>query len=230
MNVQYLVTGGPGGHDAAAIGIELRRVAARVGLATTILDGPDGVRRAAEAAEPGDVVTIHALHLRATAPEAAHLAGPDPGPDPDDIDVVDEWVRSGGGLVALHTAVICFDGDPRWRALCGAVWNWGTSWHPPLGAVPVHREAHVHPITVGVDDFCVEDEAYAELDFDLGVVPLATTAFRGSTLPLVWARDVGDGRVVTDLLGHDAASIAVPEHLRLLGQALRWAARGADGE
>ncbi len=228
MNVQVLVTGGAGRHDAASIGDGLCRVATGAGLTTTVLTGPDAVRRAAEEAGPGDVVTVHALYLQATAPAAAHLADPATRPDPDDLDVVEGWVRGGGGLVALHTAVICFDADPRWRGLCGAAWSWGTSSHPPPGPVRVDRTGPEHPVTVEVGAFEVVDEVYLDLDLCDDVTPLLTTELDGSVVPLVWARGVGEGRVVTDLLGHDLASITDPSHGRLLGQALRWAAGGAE--
>jgi len=34
-------------------------------------------------------------------------------------------IEGGGGLLALHTAVICFDDWAGWKALLGGQWRWG---------------------------------------------------------------------------------------------------------
>lgn len=227
MSRQVLWHGGAGGHDAESLAQALGSVAADEGLTTTTVTGPDGLRRAVGMAGAGDVVTVHALHLRGTAPEAARLrTEPPSGPDPADLDLVVDWVHRGGSLLALHTAVVCFDGDDRWRRVCGGVWDWCTSWHPPVGSVQVRIEASDHPVVDGIDGFELTDEAYASLDLLDDVRPLASTEVDGVDQPLVWARSVGDGRVVTDLLGHDAASVDAPAHRRLLRQALRWLRSG----
>jgi len=227
-----LLSGGPL-HDFAATSAALARLLDEQGLRTEIVDQPDeAVARlraaAAGAEEPVALLTVNALRwgmaqdgYEAFRDEFAHrLTDPDAA-------VLDRYVRDGGGLLALHTAVICFDGHPVWRTLCGATWAWGTSAHPPLGPVtvavtPAGRE---HPVTVGVDDFTVEDEVYGFLDEGDGLDPLVTGDHGGREHPLVWTRSVGRGRVVTDLLGHGPASLEHPAHRRLLTQAVAWARR-----
>jgi type 1 glutamine amidotransferase len=39
---------------------------------------------------------------------------------------------------------------------------------------------------------------------------------------VLWARSVGAGRVVTDLLGHDVAAMDHPSHRELLRRAAHW--------
>ena len=39
---------------------------------------------------------------------------------------------------------------------------------------------------------------------------------------MLWARSVGAGRVVTDLLGHDAAAMTQASHREILRRAARW--------
>jgi type 1 glutamine amidotransferase len=79
-----------------------------------------------------------------------------------------------------------------------------------------------HPVTRGEEGFVIHDEVYGFLDEVDGLEPLLVSAHGGRTHPLLWARSVGAGRVVTDLLGHDPASFAHPVHRRLLARAAAW--------
>ena len=57
--------------------------------------------------------------------------------DDPQLAAIENFVTQGGRLLALHTAVICWDNQPGWRALLGGGWEWDRSWHPPLGPVAV---------------------------------------------------------------------------------------------
>ena len=135
-------------------------------------------------------------------------------------------VQSGGGLLGVHTASICFDDWPEWRSILGGTWVWGQSGHPPLGPVNVHITEPEHPLTRGLSDFTLIDEVYGDLALEPDVVPLMqATAVNGSrgTHPMLWERRVGLGRVVYDALGHDAQSIEHPLHARILARCALWA-------
>ncbi len=135
-------------------------------------------------------------------------------------------VKTGGGLLVLHTGIICFDGWPDWREMLGGVWAWGRSSHPPRGPVHAAPTTHRHPVTAGVEPFdLAEDEVYAGLDLDPSIVPLvgARADGHGDELhPVVWANRYGEGRVVCDTLGHDSRSIETSSHRRLIENAARW--------
>ena len=135
----------------------------------------------------------------------------------------------GGGLLALHTAVICFDDWPEWGDALGGAWVWGRSNHPPLGPpVPVTVTAR-HPLVDGVDGFTIVDEVYGDLDRRAAVTGLlsATQPGRpGPAQPLLWAREHGGGRVVYDALGHHPESYQVPGHAEIVRRAIRWTAGG----
>lgn len=143
-----------------------------------------------------------------------------------------EWVRStvrahldrGGGLLAVHTASICFDDWPEWGAILGGRWNWASSWHPPAGTMRVSVVRPDHPLVSGVDDFSVHDECYSLLDLQSGVCPLLESEHSGNAHPLLWARRYGPGRVVYDALGHDESAYRVPEHREILLRSARWSA------
>ncbi len=230
MTRNLLLTGGPT-HPFAETAPLLVDLLAEQGIDTVVVTEPADAVAALRAAEAGvgdgfDLVTVHALRWRMDqdryadqrAAFAVDLA-------PDDLAVIDRSVRAGGGLLALHTAVICFDADPTWRALCGAAWRWDVSTHPPLGPVDVTVTAagETHAITEGLASFQVEDEVYGFLDEVDDLEPLLVGEHGGRTHPLLWARPVGAGRVVTDLLGHGPASLSHPTHRTILARAAAWA-------
>lgn len=138
-----------------------------------------------------------------------------------------EHIRSGGGLLAMHGAAICFDDWPEWNELLGGRWVWGRSCHPPFGPISVAVRTGASPIVAGVSDFDVDDEAYGFLDLANDVEGLAFSSHGGSDHPLLWTRHVGRGRVAYDALGHDVASLRMPEHRTIVSRAALWAA-GAD--
>lgn len=142
---------------------------------------------------------------------------------------ITDHVSAGGGLLGLHTASICFDGWQHWGEILGGIWVWGQSRHPEFGAVDV-RVAGDHPIVHDVADFRVDDEIYHHLDLQPDVVPLLSAQRDEGTQTLLWARSFGRGRVVYDALGHDAASIAHPQHVQILQRAALWALGRSDQE
>ncbi len=131
------------------------------------------------------------------------------------------FVRGGGSLLAMHTALVCFDDWPAWSDLIGAAWDWDRSHHPPIGAVEVRFDGH--PVTDGIATFTVTDECYTDLRFRPGNQVVATVlASEGAAQPACWLREVGRGRVATSTLGHDLRSLDHPAHRALLARLLTW--------
>ena len=86
-----------------------------------------------------------------------------------------------------------------------------------------------HPITVGCEDFTVDDERYSYLRRSASSRVLATHEHAGEQHPLIWAFDRPSGaRTVYDGLGHCPASYQSPGHVRLLLAAVQWLSRGSD--
>lgn len=134
----------------------------------------------------------------------------------------------GGGILALHTAIICFDDWPGWEDILGGRWEWGRSSHPPYGSVETRLEAPGHPLIAGLPAFSLDDEAYGNLRLDPRVQPLMhVRATGGAWHPALWTHESGAGRVVVDTLGHDAGAFAHPIHRRIVARAALWAG-GAD--
>lgn len=125
-------------------------------------------------------------------------------------------VTSGGGLLAMHTAVICWDNQPGWLDLLGGGWDWTRSHHPPLGAIMVQ------PSPAFAAPFEVVDEAYHNLDPAADCEIVATAEAGEGPQPVVWRRRHGAGRIVVDALGHDARALGAAGHIAILEAMLGW--------
>ena len=100
----------------------------------------------------------------------------------------------------------------------------------------IDYEVHVvsdDPIVEGIDAFKMHSEQYY-LHVDPGNEVLAATTFRGresapwingTTIPVVWKRMWGEGRVFYSSLGHVASDFDVPEAREIQRRGLIWAAR-----
>lgn len=141
---------------------------------------------------------------------------------------VEAHLARGGGILALHTAIICFDDWAGWADILAGRWQWGRSSHPPYGPVEARPDAPDHPLLAGLPAFSLEDEAYGSLDLGPRVRPLMhVRATGGDWQPALWTHVSGKGRVVVDTLGHDAGAFAHPTHRRIVARAALWAS-GAD--
>ena len=178
--------------------------------------------------EPWDLITVNALRWKMQADRYAELRNEWAySLQHEDIELVHEFVTQGGGLLALHTAVICFDAHPVWKQLTGASWNWSASSHPPVGEfeVSITAAGSQHPVTAQAQNFLLADELYGFLDQVPDLIPLLTAPYLGVEQPLLWAQSIGSGRVVTDLLGHSVESLSNATHQDVLTRAAFWAAR-----
>jgi len=215
-----LATSDPGGRggDGAEMWIDTTIVTEPADVLARLRPGD------ADRVQAWDLLTVNALRRRTDPVRDAFaftLA-------PDDGARIETFVRGGGGLLALHSAVVCFDAEAHWHALTGASWNWERSSHPPVGEIDVEvtDAGRCHPITTGIDRFRIVDEVYGFLDEVDGIEPLLTATWGRRAHPLLWARSVGDGRVVTDLLGHGLESVSHPTHRAILRRAAVWTTGG----
>jgi uncharacterized protein len=88
------------------------------------------------------------------------------------------------------------------------------------------------PVMQGIESFPYRSEQYY-MHVDPSNEVLATTTFSGEhafwiegvTMPVVWKRHHGKGRVFYSSLGHVASELAVPEMATILRRGLDWAAR-----
>jgi type 1 glutamine amidotransferase len=138
-----------------------------------------------------------------------------------------DFVAAGGALLVMHTGTICWDNQPGWLDLMGGGWDWSRSHHPPLGEIAVALTEDGKGYSDGPDRFDLVDEAYHRLDPAPDCTVLAQADAGHGPVPVAWTRQVGQGRVAVDALGHDARSLTAPGHQALLGAMFDWL-RGGD--
>ncbi|WP_375449453.1 ThuA domain-containing protein [uncultured Devosia sp.] len=88
------------------------------------------------------------------------------------------------------------------------------------------------PVMAGIASFAYHSEQYY-MHVDPSNEVLATTTFNGDhaswidgvTMPVVWKRRHGEGRVFYSSLGHVASEFKVPEMSTILRRGMNWAAR-----
>ena len=90
------------------------------------------------------------------------------------------------------------------------------------------------PVMEGIKSFPYHSEQYY-MHVDLSNEVLATTTFNGDhgapwingvTMPVVWKRMHGKGRVFYSSLGHVSSEFQVPQMRAILRRGMNWAARG----
>jgi uncharacterized protein len=128
------------------------------------------------------------------------------------------FVRSGGGLFAVHSGV-CYRELPEMRHLVGGAFLS----HPDPCPVTIQPKLG-HPLTANVASFTVHDEHYfLALDAADADVFLHTHSQHG-TQPAGWIRTEGEGRVCVLTPGHNREVWAHPEYQTLLRNGLVWLA------
>ncbi len=141
-------------------------------------------------------------------------------PSPDNmsdaqVDAVTEFVRSGKGCVAIHTACLRF--NRKFNAMLGG----GFVTHGPIHEFPVRVIDQGNPITQGVKPFQTVDELFfTEHDADVHVFLEAEE--NGKTSPQAWTKPYGKGKVVFIALGHDHRTFLNSEFLNVVERATRW--------
>ncbi|WP_129771688.1 ThuA domain-containing protein [Streptomyces sp. L-9-10] len=140
-------------------------------------------------------------------------------------------VLAGTGLAGWHGGIVdSFRGDVGYQLLTGGQFLM----HPPGFSdheVTLVEERAGHPVIAGLSDFGVHTEKYW-LATDPLIDVLATTEFaadeeraRPVTMPAVWTRTWGEGRVFVSTIGHKPDDFDVPEVRVLTERGLLWASR-----
>jgi type 1 glutamine amidotransferase len=193
------------------------------------------------------VAGLTARDLAAYDALVLHYNGPRWGPETEGA--VEEFIRSGKGMVALHGVSygVFFGmefrekrwrpsatGDPGWTAyadMLGATWPPDKIGHARRQVFTVKWVGREHPIARGLEEtFLADDELYHRMDLRPNAQVLAT-AFSdpaangtGRDEPVIWAVPFGRGRVVHMTLGHDTKSMSQPGFIAAFTRSAEWVA------
>jgi len=139
-----------------------------------------------------------------------------------------EAVEGGVGLAGWHGGLgDSFRQNVKFQFMVGGQWVA----HP--GGV-IDYEVNItnknDGVTKGLADFKMHSEKYY-MHVDPNIKVLATTTFNagyaslidGATMPVVWKKMYGKGRVFNSSLGHVASDFKVPEALEIMKRGIRWA-------
>lgn len=141
-------------------------------------------------------------------------------PTPEQTKQLKTFVENGGKWLALHgtNSILVFteeglvdapDDRPDMMRMLGTQFKA----HPPIGEFPVEVVNKTHELTKGIDDFEIVDELYLS-DITAPIDTLMQTTFEGeatgfvkdkwdkTTVPILYTRDIGKGRIVYNALGH----------------------------
>lgn len=142
-----------------------------------------------------------------------------------------EFVKAGKGVVMLHHAIASYQTSwPDYAQLVG-----GKYFEKPQGEQRASEYAHdqdmtihvadsKHPVTSGVSDFDIHDEAYKYMWLSPDAHVLLTTEHPKADRAIAWISPFKDARVVSILLGHGEEAYASPSYRRLVINAIHWAA------
>lgn len=137
-------------------------------------------------------------------------------------------VRGGVGIAGWHGGLgDSFRQNTDYQYMVGGQWV-----AHPGGIIDyeVNIIDHRDPVTKGISDFMMHSEQYF-MHVDPNVNVLATTTFSdehdpwigGCTMPVVWKKMYGKGRVFYSSLGHRAVDFNVPEALEMTKRGILWA-------
>jgi type 1 glutamine amidotransferase len=142
-------------------------------------------------------------------------------------------VHAGTGFAGWHGGMVgTFTDDPAYLRMVGGLFLF----HPDeflTYDVTVEPGRASHPIVAGLPGFTVTTEQYWVLGDALNDV-LATTVFTGEaaengqgpvTMPVVWTRGWGAGKIFFSAIGHRVEDLEHPTVRELTGRGLAWAAR-----
>ncbi|MEE2888878.1 MAG: ThuA domain-containing protein [Planctomycetota bacterium] len=142
--------------------------------------------------------------------------------------VFEDWIRSGGGYVGIHSAS---DTEYKWT-FYGHMMGAYFSGHPRVQQATIEVKNRKHPATAHLPEKWVRtDEWYNFKEFPQHVDVLAyldTDSYQGSSMkgkhPAAWCHSVDLGRAFYTVGGHTNESFSEPAFIQHLYGAIWWAA------
>jgi len=144
---------------------------------------------------------------------------------PEQFDGLSKAVAGGVGLAGTHGGMgDTFRGHCTYQMMVG-----GQFVDHPGGRIryTVYIVDHADPIMAGLGHFEVESEQYyMHVDPSNHVLATTPVAYNGATMPVVWKRMWGQGRIFYNSVGHDAKDFRIREVRSITTRGMVWAAEG----
>jgi len=146
-----------------------------------------------------------------------------------------ELLHRGIGLVALHHNLGAHRQWGEYAKIiggkyCFGVFQEGKKKFGPSGYeegldMKIAVADREHPITRGLTDFAIHDEAYNHGYFAPDIRVLLTTNHPKNDPNIAWVHEYGKSRVFYFQLGHDSQAWKNPAYPEILARGIQWAAR-----
>ena len=149
--------------------------------------------------------------------------------------VLDEFVKNGGGLLAIHSASASFKKYPEYFDILGGRFtehgkieeyivrpNFDTSTkHIETANDTNGATENISCLFSGIDEFKVKDELYLHEYHPENTIHFYVEK-NGKKEPVVWTRHYGKGRVCYLAIGHCAKSLKNPCVQKIIHSGLNW--------
>lgn len=200
--LEVLFLGDDAGHKPLERYRVLKQVLAPKGINITFVEDLSKITR--ENLDLYDALLVYANHEQDKAPEA-----------------IFQWVKDGGGLVALHSACGNFHPSKEWFDLVGGKFKS----HEGREITPKSVDLD-HPITKGLPALTAWDETYVHSDLTgdrhLLQIREAGNKDEKDPEPWTWTRDEGKGRVFYTASGHDMRVWKQEAYQELVLRGILW--------
>jgi putative membrane-bound dehydrogenase-like protein len=151
--------------------------------------------------------------------DALMIYGNQPRMTDEQLQALLNFIRNGGGLVAVHSASASFqDNEEFVRLVGGAFKSHGE------GTFRTVRTQPDHPAVRDLPEVESWDETYVHSKLSPDNVVLAVRRDQHGEEPWTWVRNFGQGRVFYTAWGHDQRTWSNPAFQQLLAQGTKWAA------
>lgn len=209
--------------DLFGASLELQSVVSEAGFASTVQMGmarfaQDTDQRAAGRLNNADLVVLYTAMGEF---------------DPEQQQGLARAVGAGMGLVAIHASNVFGERDGELAQEYEAAFDLFGSRYASHGPPPhesrysVHIDA-THPITAGIEPFSITHEHYQVEQADDHNRVLAWRLRGDDAEPLVYVREVAQGRVCYLQFGHDMRAWREPSIRTMIARAAQWATRKDD--
>jgi type 1 glutamine amidotransferase len=210
MKTGLIIEGGWKGHEPAAIAQFLAYHLELEGFEVTVADTLD-VLNDADLLSAYDLISPNWTMGQLTPGQSANLLAA---------------VHRGTGLGGLHGGMgDAFRGNLKYEWMVGGHFVG----HPYVGKYTVEVRDRAHPITRGLPDSFTYDSEQYYMMIDPGITVLANTSYAHEgqviTMPVIWTKQWGRGRVFYSALGHQAEELTrYPAVAEMTVRGLKWAA------